>query len=222
MTRTRVKICCISSADEAQLAVKAGADAIGLVGKMPSGPGQLTDTKIRDIARNVPPGVSCFMLTSETTATGVAEHLLRTGVSTVQLVQHMTLAETMSLDRVLLSTRRVQVIHVEDERALDLVAKYEPHVHAFLLDSGRPNADTPELGGTGRTHDWALSHKIVEASSKPVFLAGGLNAENVGEAIAKVRPYGVDICSGVRTGGHLDPEKLERFMTAIRHADRHR
>ncbi len=95
-------------------------------------------------------------------------------------------------------------------------------MHAFLLDSGRPNADMPELGGTGRTHDWALSRKIVEASSKPVFLAGGLNAENVGEAIAKVRPYGVDICSGVRTGGHLDPEKLERFMTAIRHADRHR
>ena len=222
MTRTRVKICCIASIDEAQLAVKAGADAIGLVGKMPSGPGPISDSKIRDIAREVPPAVSCFMLTSETTASGVAEHLLRTGVSTVQLVQHMSLAETLSLDRVLLSTRRVQVIHVEDESALELVARYEPYVNAFLLDSGRPNADTPELGGTGRTHDWELSRKIVEASAKPVFLAGGLDADNVGEAIAKVRPYGVDLCSGVRTGGHLDPEKLNRFMTAVRHADRHR
>ena len=222
MTRTRVKICCIASIDEAQLAVKAGADAIGLVGKMPSGPGPISDSKIRDIAREVPPAVSCFMLTSETTASGVAEHLLRTGVSTVQLVQHMSLAETLSLDRVLLSTRRVQVIHVEDESALELVARYKPYVNAFLLDSGRPNADTPELGGTGRTHDWELSRKIVEASAKPVFLAGGLDADNVGEAIAKVRPYGVDLCSGVRTGGHLDPEKLNRFMTAVRHADRHR
>lgn len=222
MPRTRVKICCISSTDEAELAVKAGADAVGLVGAMPSGPGPISDRKISEIAKQVPPATSCFLLTSETSASGIAEHLLRTGVSTVQLVQHLSLKETLSLDRVLLSTRRVQVIHMEGPEALNLIETYEPYVHAFLLDSGRPSADTPELGGTGRTHDWDLSRAFVEKTKKPVFLAGGLTPENVGEAIARVKPFGVDVCSGVRTNGHLDPKKLEAFMSAIRTADRHR
>lgn len=220
--KTRVKICCISSIDEAQLAIREGADAVGLVGAMPSGPGPIPDKKIAEIARDIPPGVSCFLLTSETTVSGIAEHLLRTGVATVQLVQHLSIAETMALDRVLLSTRRVQVIHMEGPESLDLIEKYEPYVHAFLLDSGRPNADTPELGGTGRTHDWDLSRQFVEKSKKPVFLAGGLTPDNVQEAILKVRPFGVDVCSGVRTNGHLDPKKLNDFMAAIRTADRHR
>ena len=222
MPRTRVKICCIASQDEADLAVKAGADAVGLVGAMPSGPGSISDRKISEIAKQVPPATSCFLLTSETSASGIAEHLLRTGVSTVQLVQHLSLKETLSLDRVLLSTRRVQVVHMEGPEALDLIDTHEPYVHAFLLDSGRPSADTPELGGTGRTPDWALSRAFVEKSKKPVFLAGGLTPENVGDAIARVKPFGVDVCTGVRTNGHLDPKKLEAFMGAIRTADRHR
>ncbi len=220
--RTRVKVCCISSEDEARHAIRAGVDAVGLVGRMPSGPGPISDKKIAEIARAIPPAVSCFLLTSETTASGIAEHLLRTGVSTIQLVQHLSIAETMALDRVLLSTRRVQVIHMEDESALDLIDKYEPYVHAFLLDSGRPSADTPELGGTGRTHDWELSRRFVEKSKKPVFLAGGLTPENIQDAILKVRPFGVDVCTGVRNQGHLDPKRLEAFMSAVRMADRHR
>jgi len=222
LTRTRVKICCIHSTDEAELAVRAGADAVGLVGQMPSGPGPISDRKIAEIARCVPPAASCFLLTSETSASGIAEHLLRTGVATVQLVQHLSLAETLSLDRVLLSTRRVQVIHMEGPDALELIEKYEPYVHAFLLDSGKPSADVPELGGTGRVHNWDLSRAFVEKSRKPVFLAGGLTPENVGEAISRVKPYGVDVCTGVRTNGHLDPKKLEAFMSAVRMADRHR
>lgn len=222
MNRTRVKICCISSEDEAQLAIRFGADAVGLVAEMPSGPGTISDRKIAEIARSVPPAVSCFMLTPEITASGIAEHLLRTGVATVQLVRYLSLAETMSLDRVLVSTRRVQVIHMEGPEALDLIGKYENHVHAFLLDSGKPSAVTPELGGTGRTHDWDLSRQFVEKSKKPVFLAGGLTPENVQDAIARVKPFGVDVCTGVRTNGHLDPKKLEAFMSAVRTADRHR
>lgn len=189
---------------------------------MPSGPGSLADGRIKAIAREIPPAVSCFLLTSETTASGVAEHLLRTGIGTVQLVQHLSLAESMSLDRVLLSTRRVQVIHMEGPQSLDLIGKYEPHVHAFLLDSGRPDAETPELGGTGRIHDWELSRKFVEKTSKPVFLAGGLTPDNVQEAILTVRPFGVDVCTGVRTNGHLDGRKLDAFISAVKTADRHR
>lgn len=189
---------------------------------MPSGPGPIPDRKIAEIARIVPPPVGCFLLTSEEKAADIAEHLLRTGVPTVQLVRHLSLSETLSLDRNLLTTRRVQVIHMEDESALGLIEKYEPYVHAFLLDSGRPSADTPELGGTGRTHDWALSRAFVEKTSKPVFLAGGLTPENVQDAILTVRPFGVDVCTGVRTNGHLDPKKLDDFMAAVRTADRHR
>lgn len=220
--KTRVKICCISSIDEAELAIREGADAIGLVGQMPSGPGPIPDRKIAEIATQIPPGVSCFLLTAETTVSGIAEHLLRTGIATVQLVQPLSQAESMGLDRVLLSTRRVQVIHVEGPEVLSSIGKYEPYVHAFLLDSGRPLAETPELGGTGRTHDWELSRKFVEKTRKPVFLAGGLTPENVQEAILTVRPFGVDVCSGVRTNGHLDPKKLNDFMAAVRTADRHR
>lgn len=220
--RTRVKICCISSVDEAEFATKAGADALGLVGKMPSGLGTLPDKTIAEIAKVIAPGVSSFLLTSETKAGDIAEHLLRTGVGTVQLVQHLSLSETMALDRVLLSTRRVQVIHMEDENALKLLDAFEPYVHAFLLDSGRPNAETPEFGGTGRIHDWDLSREFVRKSKKPVFLAGGLTPENVGDAILKVRPFGVNVCSGVRSSHHLDQKKLVAFMNAVRTADRHR
>lgn len=220
--RTRVKVCCISSLDEAQLAIRKGADAIGLVGEMPSGPGPIPDRKIREIAAEVPPPIGCFLLTSEERSDEIAEHLLRTGVPTVQLVRHLSVAESLNLGRVLLTTRRVQVVHMEDDSALDLISKYEPYVHAFLLDSGRPSAETPQLGGTGRTHDWSLSRRFVEQTKKPVFLAGGLTPENVQEAILTVRPFGVDVCTGVRSNGHLDPKKLEEFMSAVRTADRHR
>ena len=115
--------------------------------------------------------------------------------------------------------RRVQVIHVEGEDALDLIPAYGPHVHAFLLDSGRPDAAVPEFGGTGRVHDWTISAAFVRASDRPVFLAGGLNPQNVGEAIRRVRPYGVDLCSGVRSNGELDQGKLAAFMHAVGLAD---
>jgi phosphoribosylanthranilate isomerase len=92
-------------------------------------------------------------------------------------------------------------------------------VHAFLLDSGRPSLPTPEYGGTGRTHDWAVSAEFVRRSPHPVFLAGGLSAANVSEAIRRVRPFGVDLCSGVRTDGHLDPGKLRAFVGAVLGAD---
>lgn len=115
--------------------------------------------------------------------------------------------------------RRVQVIHVEGSEAINLIPAYAPHIHAFLLDSGRPNAAIAELGGTGRAHDWAVSAAFVKASERPVFLAGGLSAANVADAIRQVRPYGLDLCSGVRTNGQLDLQKLTAFMLAVEQAD---
>ncbi|MEM8794297.1 MAG: phosphoribosylanthranilate isomerase [Pseudomonadota bacterium] len=213
--RVKIKICCIASEEEAEIAISAGADALGLVAKMPSGPGPISDDKIARIAAFVPPPVATFMLTSETTADAIADHIGRTGPSTVQIVSHIEESEAAKLAALTPHIRRVQVIHVENESVLDLIPVYAPHVHAFLLDSGRPNAATPEFGGTGRAHDWAISRAFVEQSPKPVFLAGGLNVDNVALAIRTVQPFGVDLCSGVRTNDRLDPEKLAAFVAAV-------
>lgn len=217
--RTRIKICCIASLDEARMAIAAGADALGLVAKMPSGPGPIPDSRIAEITAIVPPPVATFLLTSETTATSIAAHSRATNPTTVQIVAHIDPGESRELARLLPHVRRVQVIHVEGPEALDLIPAYSPHVHAFLLDSGRPNAAVAELGGTGRAHDWAISAAFVRATDRPVFLAGGLTAANVGDAIRQVRPYGLDLCSGIRTDGRLDPVKLDAFVRAVRRAD---
>lgn len=218
-SRTRIKICCIASLEEAELATRSGADAIGLVGAMPSGPGVIDDISIAAIASAVPPPIAAFLLTAEPSAQTIAAHVRRTGVSTVQIVSHLDPAESEKLVDLLPITRRVQVIHVEDERALNLITRYARNAHAFLLDSGRPNLPVPEYGGSGRPHDWNISAEFVRRSPLPVFLAGGLSASNVNEAIQLVRPFGVDLCSGVRTGGRLDPGKLRAFIDAVRQAD---
>ncbi|WP_420141134.1 phosphoribosylanthranilate isomerase [Sphingomonas sp.] len=217
--RTRIKVCCIASPEEARMAIEAGADALGLVARMPSGPGPIPDATIAEVTAFVPPPVATFLLTSETTAEAIAAHVRATNPSTVQIVSHIDPAESEKLAALEPHVRRVQVIHVEGPDALDLIPGYAPHVHAFLLDSGRPNAAVAELGGTGRAHDWAVSADFVRATGKPVFLAGGLSAANVAAAITQVRPYGLDLCSGVRTDGRLDPVKLAAFVAAVRQAD---
>jgi phosphoribosylanthranilate isomerase len=217
--RTRIKVCCIASVQEATAAISAGADALGLVSAMPSGPGSIADALIADIAAAIPPPVSTFLLTSETTARAISLHVRATRPTTVQIVAHIDPAQSAELARREPWTRRVQVIHVEGPDALGLIPAYAPHVHAFLLDSGRPNARRPELGGTGRVHDWDVSAAFVRSSPRPVLLAGGLHAGNVGQAIRSVCPFGVDLCSGVRTDGRLDPAKLAAFVAAVRAAD---
>lgn len=217
--RTRLKVCCIASLHEAEAAIAAGADALGLVAAMPSGPGPIADALIAKIASCVPPPVSTFLLTAETTAEAIADHIDRTRPTTVQIVAPVAPAVVAELAARRPHIRRVQVIHVEGPGIVEMIPAYGPHVHAFLLDSGRPGAATPELGGTGRTHDWSISAAFVAASPRPVFLAGGLTAENIGEAIRRVRPFGVDICSGVRVTGALDDARLRAFIRAARAAD---
>jgi phosphoribosylanthranilate isomerase len=102
---------------------------------------------------------------------------------------------------------------VIDSKSVDLAIKLSESVDALLLDSGNPNLKIKELGGTGRVHNWKLSRQIRDNSKCPIFLAGGLNPDNVKQAIEEVRPYAIDICSGVRTNGALDKNKLSAFMT---------
>lgn len=215
MKKPRIKICCISSAQEALDAIAFGASAVGLVGKMPSGPGVILDEQIRQIVRIVPPPIATFLLTSETKATDIIAHHQRIHTNTLQLVDEPEPNTYQRLRESLLTVKLVQVIHVIDESSIDEALRTAEHVDALLLDSGNPKLAVKELGGTGRVHDWALSRRICESVAKPVFLAGGLNADNVQRAIEMVQPFGLDLCSSVRTDGKLDLYKLERFFEAV-------
>lgn len=216
--KPRVKICCIANEQEAADAISLGASAIGLVGKMPSGPGPISDEEIYTIARSVPPPIATFLLTSEQTAHGIVEHHHRTKTNTIQIVDELIEREYASIHDALPHVKLVQVIHVIGDESVDEACELAEYVDAILLDSGNPNLAVKELGGTGRRHDWRLSRKIVETCGKPVFLAGGLNAENVREAIDAVQPFGLDLCSGVRTDEKLDLVKLEAFFKAVNSA----
>ena len=219
--RTRVKICCIASADEARLAIEAGADAVGFVGARPPSPRTIPDDRIAEIAALVPPPVATFLLSTERTADAISAQIRRARPMAVQILSPIDQAESARLAELEPHIRRVQVIHVGGPEALDLIPVYAPYVHAFLLDSGEPNAATPVFGGTGRQHDWAVSADFVRTSPLPVLLAGGLSAANAADAIRQVRPFGLDLCSGVRTEGRLDPDKLADFMAAVKRADDH-
>jgi len=211
----KVKICCISSVEEARLAVDHGAAALGLVARMPSGPGPIADDLILAIAITVPPPIATFMLTSETAAQAIIAHHRRTLTNTIQIVDELAEGTYEEIKREIPTIKLVQVIHVIDESSIEEAIRISAYVDALLLDSGNPKATIKELGGTGRTHNWGLSRKIVEQSKVPVFLAGGLNAENVKKAIEEVAPFGIDLCSSVRTEGKLDPHKLSLFFQAI-------
>lgn len=214
-TRPRVKICCISSIDEAKIAIEHGASALGLVGHMPSGPGVIGDELINQIAKSVPPPISTFLLTSETKPYDIISHYRRVHTTTIQIVDELEKREYELLRNELPHVKLVQVIHVIDENSVKEAIEISNYVDAILLDSGNPNLSIKELGGTGRTHNWELSKEIRKSISIPLFLAGGLNKDNVRQAIEVVQPFGLDLCSSVRTDGNLDPQKLKDFFKAI-------
>lgn len=212
-----IKICCIASLAEARLAVAAGADALGLVSAMPSGPGVIDDTTIAAIAAAVPRPTRTFLLTARTTAEAIAEQHAQARTTTLQLVDQVPHDELRRLRQRCPGVELVQVVHVTGEASVDEAVAAAPHVDALLLDSGNPALAVKELGGTGRTHDWALSRRIRDAVFPlPLFLAGGLHAGNVAAALAAVQPHGLDLCSRVRTEGKLDPRKLGEFVAAAR------
>ncbi len=212
----RVKICCIESVDEARLAVRAGATAIGLVSRMPSGPGAIPEEQlIAEITAAVAGEVETFLLTSQLDPEAIVDQQRRTGVSTLQLVDALPVGGLEALRAALPDVALVQVVHVLDEASVEDAVGVAPSCDVLLLDSGRPGLPVKELGGTGRVHDWSLSRTIVGRTALPVYLAGGLGPANVAEAIQTVRPAGVDLCSGVRTDGRIDPDKLAGFFRAV-------
>ncbi len=215
MSKVKVKICCISSIKEAQIAINHGASALGLVGDMPSGPGIISDDLIAQISKTVPPPISTFLLTSETNADAIINHYKKVNTSTIQIVDALNDRQYHKIRTELPHIKLVQVIHVIDNNSVKEAIEVSEFVDAILLDSGNPNLITKELGGTGRTHNWELSKDIRKSINVPLFLAGGINKENVRQAIDFVEPFGIDLCSSVRTNGQLDEKKLEDFIKIL-------
>lgn len=197
------------------MAVEAGASALGLVSRMPSGPGVISDELIASIAAAVPPAIGTFLLTSRQSVDEIVAQQRFCRTNTIQICDHLVSGTHRELKQALPGISIVQVVHVTAPESVEEAVALAPHVDAILLDSGNQKLAVKELGGTGRMHDWALSRKIRERVSVPLFLAGGLTPENVEQAIAEVGPFGLDVCSGVRTNGRLDAEKLRRFFAAV-------
>lgn len=213
--KPRVKICCIKSIEEAWMAIEAGASALGLVSSMPSGPGVITEEAVAEIAAVVPPGVATFLLTSKQSVEAIVEQHQRCGTTTIQICDYLLEGSHAELKKALPGIGIVQVVHVNDEASVEEACSIAADVDAILLDSGNQSLAVKELGGTGRTHDWRLSKRIVEESGAPVFLAGGLRSSNVAEAVKSVQPFGLDLCSSVREHDVLHPEKLKAFFAAL-------
>jgi len=195
---TRVKICCIASIEEARLATAHGAAALGLVSAMPSGPGVIADECIAEIAaamRGAP--IRSFLLTARTSAEAIAGQHARAGTTTLQLVDRVPHAELRRLRALCPGVELVQVIHVTAVASVDEAVAVAPLVDAVL----------------------ALSRRIRDAIHPlPLWLAGGLRVHNVAQAIATVQPFGLDLCTGVRSEGRLDATRLVAFMHAVRAA----
>jgi len=215
MIKTKVKICCIKSREEALLALRYGASALGFVSAMPSGPGPISEDQIAAIIPHVPHGIATFLLTSRQDAASIIAQQRKTKANTLQLVDSVPFSLYPELRSALPGIAIVQVIHVAGNEAVEAAEAVAPFVDAILLDSGNPNLPVKELGGTGRVHDWKLSRTIREHATVPVYLAGGLRPDNVAEAIRMVQPYAVDLCSGVRTNGDLDEAKLSVFFSRV-------
>ena len=203
---------------EARLAIRHGASALGLVSAMPSGPGVVAEELITEIAASVPPPIATFLLTSKHSAAEIIAQQRRCRTNTLQLCDRVAPGAHAELRRALPGIALVQVIHVTGEEAVAEALAVAPQVDALLLDSGNQSLAVKELGGTGRVHNWALSRQIVARSPVPVFLAGGLRPENVARAVREVQPFGLDLCSGVRTNGFLDEAKLMAFIAAVQGA----
>lgn len=213
--KTRVKICCIESIEEAQLAIDCGADSLGLVSEMPSGPGVISEELIADISASIPPGLTSVLLTSKKSFLEIVNQHRRVRTNAIQLCNRVNENDLLLLRESLPGVAVIQVVHVMDELSYDYALDIEDTVDSLLLDTGSYKPGKVQLGGTGKTHNWDLSKRIVDNVNIPVFLAGGLNEENVKSAIEKVNPFSVDVCSGVRTNGKLDELKLKAFMKQV-------
>jgi phosphoribosylanthranilate isomerase len=202
--RTRVKICGITREQDALAAVHAGADAIGLVFYPPS-PRHVTLEQAAAITRRLPPFVTVVGLFVNADADTIRESVQAGRVSLIQF--HGQECPDYCAEHGL---PWLKAIRMKDDLDLDQAAADYGGAAALLLDAYRPGVP----GGTGETFDW---ERIPSQLASRIVLAGGLNPDNVAEAVRRVRPYAVDVSGGVEANpGIKDPDKIARFMRGVR------
>ncbi|MGH2436521.1 MAG: phosphoribosylanthranilate isomerase [bacterium] len=201
---TRIKICGISDVDAARVAAEAGANAIGLI--FAPSRRRVTAERAREVTSSLPPFIAKVGVFVDEGREVVKEIVARAGLDTVQLHGSETPDYCAAMP-----VPVVKVIRVRDADSLSALQPYL--VAAFLLDTYNPET----LGGTGRPFDWNLAAKL--RGPHRIILSGGLNATNVVEALDRVRPFGVDVSSGVETDGRKDHSKIREFIRRVREWD---
>ena len=215
----KVKICGIKRVEDANLAIEAGADALGfLVGQTHTSADFISPLTAKTIAASLPPGATPVLVTHLTDPDDVLNLAALVGMNTVQLHGEIWPEDVARLRRAAPNLTFLKAFHVTDEASLGYGDEFVGLVDGFVLDT--VNSRTGQIGGTGQTHDWRLSRRIVERHpSIPVILAGGLHPENVAEAIAAVGAFGVDVNSGTKGPDGFKAEgKVRAFVTNARQA----
>lgn len=206
---TKVKVCGIMSEDELISAVMAGADALGFVVEIEDSRHSLSAGEAADLISKVPVYTKSVAVIAPRDVNSAVQLAEKTRADVLQLHGKMAprdLAELKSRVHQKLVAALAADAGVAEAKRYGMVAD------AILLDSMVDG----KLGGTGKVHDWDLSREIVRNLRLPVILAGGLNPENVAQAIEKVRPYAVDVSSGLESAGKKDPEKIKSFVMEVR------
>lgn len=208
----KVKICGIKRLEDTLLAISYGADALGfLVGQKHASPDFIEKDIAKSIIAKLPPFCPSVLVTHLENASEITTLASYLGVSTVQLHGDTTPEGAKEIKDKLPYIKIYKAIHVVDEVSIEKGKEYLPYVDAILPDTF--NAKTDQVGGTGLTHDWSISREMAKEYDKPLILAGGLNPDNVAEAIKYVRPYAVDANSGTKgIDGYKDPVKLKLFI----------
>lgn len=214
MVMTKVKICGVTNVEDALASISFGADAVGfLVGRVHSSTSVfLSPEQAAEIVARLPPFCSSVLVTHLSRPEDVLPILKIANVTTLQLHGNTAPQEAIEIKRKIPFLKIYKAIHVFDESALQEGKRYVGCVDGIVLDTAI--RATGQVGGTGQTHDWGISKSVVRSSGLPVILAGGLNPENIIDAIRTVQPYGVDVNSGInKPNGTKDHEKLRLFIT---------
>jgi phosphoribosylanthranilate isomerase len=208
----RVKVCGIRKIEDALNAVKFGADAVGLlVGQKHSAKDFIDEGTARSIVEKLPPFCSSVLVTHLTDNDKIISLAKFIGTTTIQLHGDSTPEDVMYIRQRLPGVKLIKALHVVDENSIKNGRPYLDVIDAILLDT--INVSTDQVGGTGLTHDWNLSREIVLMYGVPVILAGGLNPDNVQQAIKAVNPFGVDANSGTKgLDGFKDINRLKAFI----------
>jgi len=207
---TRAKICGIRDDGARDVAVAAGADAVGFVVEIPRSKRSIDRGKAKHLIEGLPPFVSSVIVVEPESVAEAANLALDTGADVIQVNDSLSFEDLATLKE-MVPTRVVATVPARPG-GLDHARRMAEVADAILLDS----LEEGKLGGTGTVHDWNLSADLVRKVDVPVILAGGLNPENVAAAIKTVRPYAVDVSSGVETDGAKDPKKIEAFLREVK------